>query len=163
MQTIENLRRSVHAWLVDHELNADTRFYTREEWRARDEEYLADAALVLVFEGELFRVMNSHHEESIKLQADLEQFVRSLGYFLELGHAWSMGFYPLPEDHGPDDLRIAAAAIASTTSRSNAKLHGYQPVSSRRVCIWLASPARPKLITTIAGLPSSEIACESTQ
>ncbi len=76
MQTIEKLRCGIHDWLVDHELDADTRSYTREEWRAREEEYLADAAPVLVFEGELFRVMNSHHQESIKLQHDLEQFVR---------------------------------------------------------------------------------------
>ncbi len=84
METIENLRRGVHDWLLDHELAQDTRFHTREEWRARKEDYPTDAALVLVFEGELFRVMNSHHEESTKLQADLEQFVRHLGYFFEL-------------------------------------------------------------------------------
>ena len=105
-QTIDKLRRGVHDWLADHELNRDTRFYTREEWRARDEEYLADAPLVLVFEGELFRVMNGHHEQSMKLQHDLEQFVRCLGYLFELGHAWSMGFYPLPTGHPHPGLRI---------------------------------------------------------
>jgi len=67
MQSIDKLRRGVRDWLVDHELDGDTRFYTRGEWRAWGEGHLADAALVLVFEGELFRVMNSHDEESIKL------------------------------------------------------------------------------------------------
>jgi hypothetical protein len=70
-QTIKNLRRDVHDRLVDHELHGDSRFYTREEWRAREEEYLAVAALVLVFEGELLRVMNSHHEQIIKRQDDI--------------------------------------------------------------------------------------------
>ena len=105
-QTSEKLRRGLHNWLVDHELDRDTRFYTQDEWRARDEEYLPDASLVLVFEGELFRVMNSHHQQSIKLQHDLEQFVRCLGYFFELGHAWSMGFHPLPAAHPHPGLRI---------------------------------------------------------
>jgi hypothetical protein len=105
-QTIDKLRRGVHDWLTDHELAGDTRFYSREEWSARDEEYLADAALVLAFEGELLRVMNRHHKESMKLQHDLEQFVRCLGYFFELGHAWSMGFHPLPPRHPHPGLRI---------------------------------------------------------
>jgi hypothetical protein len=105
-QTIEKLRRGIHDWLTDHELDRDTRFYTRDEWSARKEEYLADAALVLVFQGELFRVTNSHHAESIKLQHDLEQFVRCLGYFFELSHARSMGFHPLPAGHLPAGLRI---------------------------------------------------------
>jgi hypothetical protein len=106
MQTIDNLKRGIHDWLLDHELDGDTRFYARDEWSAREEEYLANATLVLVFESELFSVMNTHHEESMKLQADLEQFVRCLGYFFELGHAWSMGFYPLPTSHPVPGLRI---------------------------------------------------------
>jgi hypothetical protein len=106
MQNIETLRHSVRLWLVDHELNGETAFYTREEWRARKEPYLADSPLILVFEGELFRVMNGHHEECSKLYDDFEQFVRGLGYFFELGHAWSMGFYPLPAGRLHPGLRI---------------------------------------------------------
>ncbi len=109
-QTIETLKRCLHDWLVDHELDRDTRFYTRDEWSARKEEYLADAALVLVFEGALYRVMNSHHAESIKLQDDLDQFVRCLGYFFELGHAWSIGFHPLRAAHPHPGLRIHAGS-----------------------------------------------------
>jgi len=106
MQSIERLRRGVHEWLIDHELDGDTAFYTREEWEARKEPYLAESALILVFEGGLFSVMNGHHEDSIKLYDDFEQFVRGFGYFFELGHAWSMGFYPLPAKRLHPGLRI---------------------------------------------------------
>jgi len=106
MQSIERLRRGVHEWLVHHELYGDTAFYSREEWEARKEPYLAQSDLILVFEGELFRVMNGGHEESIKLYDEFEQVVRGLGYFFELGHAWSMGFYPLPARRLHPDLRI---------------------------------------------------------
>jgi len=106
MQSIEKLRRSVREWLVEHELGGDTAFYTPEEWRAREEPYLAGSALVLVFEGELYRIINSHHEDCIKLYDEFEQFVRRLGYFFELGHAWNMGFYPLPARRLDPSLRI---------------------------------------------------------
>jgi hypothetical protein len=106
MQSIERLRRSVHEWLVEHELDGDTAFYTPEEWRAREEPYLADSALVLVFEGELYRVMNGHHADCSKLYDEFEQFVRGFGYFFELGHAWNMGFYPLTARRLDSGLRI---------------------------------------------------------
>ena len=93
---IEKLRRRVHEWLIARELGCDTAFYTREEWEARKEPYLAQSELVLVFEGELYRVINDGHPENVQLYEELQQLVRRLGYFFELGHAWNMGFYPLP-------------------------------------------------------------------
>ena len=60
MQSIERLRRGVKDWLIDHELEGDTTFFTRGEWEARKEPYLAESALILVFEGGLFNVMNGH-------------------------------------------------------------------------------------------------------
>ncbi len=107
MQNIERLRRGVHQWLVDHELDRDTAFYTRKEWEARKEPYLARSELILVFEGGMFNVMNGHHEGSIKLYDEFEQFVRGFGHFFELGHAWSVGFYPLPTGRLHPDLSHA--------------------------------------------------------
>ena len=51
MQSAEKLRQRVHEWLVKHELDRDTRFYTPEEWKARKEPYLKNPELVLIFEG----------------------------------------------------------------------------------------------------------------
>lgn len=95
-----------------------TRGSTPKRNGVREEAYLGDAALVLIFEGELFRVMNSHHAECVKLQHDLEQFVRCLGYFFELGHAWSMGFYPLPAAHPHPGLRIWSNQTLATPGDS---------------------------------------------
>ena len=105
-ESIERLRSSVYEWLAEHELDGDTAFYTPEEWKAREEPYLADSALILVFEGELYRIMNGHHKDGIKMYNDFEQFVRGFGYFFELGHAWSIGFYPLPVGRFNPGLRV---------------------------------------------------------
>jgi hypothetical protein len=104
MQTIERLKRGVRDWLEWHELDRDTTFYSGEEWRARREAYLANSSLVLVFEGGLYSVMNRHRDDSMVLYDDLERVARGFGYFFELGHAWSMGFYPLPGKSLDPDL-----------------------------------------------------------
>ena len=65
MQSIERLKLRVHEWLVNRELVRDTRFYTRDEWMARKEPFLADSDLVLIFEGGLYRVMNGSDRDSI--------------------------------------------------------------------------------------------------
>ncbi len=106
MQPIEKLRQSVHGWLVEYELDGDTAFFTQAEWRGRGEAYLLDSCLILVFEGEFYRVMNGGHEESIALYDEFERFLRGIGYYFELGHAWSMGFYLLPARQQHSDLRI---------------------------------------------------------
>jgi hypothetical protein len=58
VQSIERLRLGVHDWLVNHELDRDAAFYTRDERKIRKEPFLPDSELVLVFEGGLYRVMN---------------------------------------------------------------------------------------------------------
>jgi hypothetical protein len=71
VKTIERLRLGVHEWLVSHELDRDGTFYTRDEWKARKEPFLADSELVLIFESGLYRVMNGCDGESIK-RSELE-------------------------------------------------------------------------------------------
>lgn len=100
MQTVEKLRFGVQEWLIRHELDHDISFYTPEEWRARGEEYCTDSKLILVFEGNLFSVMNGY-TDSYKLYDEFDRFVRGFGYYFDLGNAWNMGFYPLDEDPPP--------------------------------------------------------------
>ena len=103
---IEKLRRAIHEWLIDRELARDTAFYTREQWDAREEPYLAQSELVLVFEGGFYRVINDRHPENVTLYEEFQELVRGLGYFFEFGHAWNMGFYPLPVTSPHHGLRI---------------------------------------------------------
>ena len=56
MKSIVTLRRCVQEWLANHELDGDTAFCTRGEWTAQDAAFLAHSELILVFEGELYRV-----------------------------------------------------------------------------------------------------------
>jgi hypothetical protein len=114
MQSIDELRRGVRDWLVDHELCGDTAFYTRAEWKARKEPFLADSELILAFEGALYRVMNGCDKDSIKLYDEFQGFVRGFGYFFELGHAWNMGFYPLPIIHSHPRLDQSVAPTPGT-------------------------------------------------
>jgi hypothetical protein len=97
MESIERLRLGVQQWLVHHELDGDTSFFTPEEWRARGEEYCTGAKVILTFEGGLFSVMNGYLD-SDELYEEFDRFVRGFGYFFELGNAWNMGFYPLGEE-----------------------------------------------------------------
>jgi hypothetical protein len=108
VQSVERVRQRIHEWLVKHELDRDTRFYTREEWTARKEPYLADPELVLTFEGALYRVVNGCDRDSIKLYGQLERLARRLGFYFEIGHAWNMGFYPIPAKRLHPDLRICS-------------------------------------------------------
>jgi hypothetical protein len=104
--SIEKLRLAIHEWLIDRELARDTAFYTREQWEAREEPYLAQSELVLVFEGEFYRLINDRHAENVALYEEFQELVRELGYFFEFGHAWNMGFYLLPATSPHHGLRI---------------------------------------------------------
>ena len=95
MEPAEKLRRGIAQWLSRNELDGGTAFYGPEEWKARNEPYLEQSDLVLVFEGALYSVLNGHRTDSIKLYDEFSRFVRGFGYFFEFGHAWNMGFYPL--------------------------------------------------------------------
>jgi hypothetical protein len=99
LQNIEKLRREVSKWLVRNELSLDTHFYTPGEWAARKEPYLVKAELVLVFEGALYRMINTCTADSVRVYAELERLARRFGYYFEQGHAWNMGFYRLPPQH----------------------------------------------------------------
>jgi hypothetical protein len=97
MESIERLRLGVHQWLVHHELDGDTSFFTPEEWCARGEEYGTDSKLILAFEGGLFSVMNGYLDTR-DLYDEFDRLVEGFGYFFELGNAWNMGFYPRGDD-----------------------------------------------------------------
>ncbi len=94
---LERLRPALEEWLIRNHLDTDTRFYSMTEWRARKEEYLNDAELVLVFEGGLYTMLNFGGDTD-----EFEDYIESFGYYYEQGHSWNMGFYPIPNyDYRP--------------------------------------------------------------
>ena len=75
-------------------------------------------------------------------------------------------------NHSPGlaGVRVEIAGLVQATQDAVGQVadiggqgHIRQPGSLRRVWIPAASPARPKLTTATAGLPSSEIASESSR
>jgi hypothetical protein len=107
MQSIERLKLGINGWLVHHELNGDTSFFTPKEWRARGEEYCTESKLILVFEGGLFSLLNGY-SGNVELYDEFDRFVRGFGYYYEMGNAWNMGFYPLEDEPtATEDRRYA--------------------------------------------------------
>jgi hypothetical protein len=96
MAPIVTLRRELREWLVSHRLDRDTAFLDSDQWHARNEPYLRDASLILIFEGALFSVVNGRREDSVELYDQLTRLAERLGYFFEFGDAWNIGFYPAP-------------------------------------------------------------------
>lgn len=94
---IHRLKTAIEEWLIRNDLNLDTGFYSINEWHARNEEYLNDAELVLVFEGGLHTMLNFGGDTF-----EFDNYIESFGYYYEQGHSWNMGFYPIPDyDYTP--------------------------------------------------------------
>ena len=89
--SLEPFRTTLREWLERNALDHDSEFYTADEWRVRGETLLLDAQLVLVTEGGLnFRLNYNFDHPKIE---ELDDLCGSFGYWFELGHSWSVGFY----------------------------------------------------------------------
>lgn len=91
LNNLERLKVALEEWLICNGLDKDTHFYNIDRWRTRQEEYLNDAELVLVFEGNLHTILNDGGDTE-----EFEEYVESFGYYYEQGHSWNMGFYQIP-------------------------------------------------------------------
>lgn len=77
-------------------LDSDLHFYTREAWCDRGEQYGRTADLTLTLDGAaLYDVVNFTMPELGPVQDAFVEFLGSLGYWYELGYAWSLHMYPL--------------------------------------------------------------------
>ena len=90
-KNIERLKVAIEEWLIRNELGTDSQFYEMKEWHSREEDWLNDADLVLVFEGGLYSLINDGCDTE-----EFDDFIESFGYYYEQGHSWNMGFYPIP-------------------------------------------------------------------
>lgn len=95
MSNETKFRKSLELWLQRNGLDQDSRFYTAEEWRGRGEELLCDAQLILVTaEGLNFLLNYNFSHPKVEEFRDL---CKSFGYWFDLGHTWSIGFYPMEQ------------------------------------------------------------------
>jgi Zn finger protein HypA/HybF involved in hydrogenase expression len=86
-------RTSLEMWLARNGLDQDSHFYTAEEWHGRGEDLLRDAQFILVTEGGLHFLLNYNFAHP-KVE-EFRDLCESFGYWFELGHTWSVGFYRL--------------------------------------------------------------------
>ena len=84
-------------WLSRNSLDADMNFYTNEDWVSRKEDYLNDAEFVIVTEGGLCHLLNYAFDHP-KVD-ELQDLCESFGYWFDLGHTWSIGFYKSDVTH----------------------------------------------------------------
>ncbi len=78
--------------------DGDSSFFTADEWRKKEDKLLNDAEFVLVTEGGLNFLLN-HNFGHPKIE-ELNDFCASFGYWFDMGHSWSVGFYRLENYDG---------------------------------------------------------------
>lgn len=83
----DKLIESIRLYLRKNDLDNDTTLYSIEEWKEREEEYLNDSEFIIISEGGLNFILN--YGDSYEFYDLIESF----GYFMEMGHSWSYGFY----------------------------------------------------------------------
>jgi hypothetical protein len=91
----------------------DAHLCTQEEWRARGEAYGNDAAAVLVIDGSVL-FGSANYGEPVEPYRELRQLIESLGYYIEMGFAWTLNFYPAEDD----DEASASSGAGSLSGRS---------------------------------------------
>jgi hypothetical protein len=83
----EKLIDSIKLYIRKNEFDNDTFIYSIEEWKERGEDYLNDSEFVITSEGGLSFILNFGPDE------DFYDLIDSFGYYFEMGHSWSYGFY----------------------------------------------------------------------
>lgn len=91
----DKLRGVVEDYLRRWGVGGDNHFYTPKEWQDRGEEVGLYADLTLTCEGELNHLLNGYVRDYRGIVADLENSLKKVGYWYELGYAWSVHFYKL--------------------------------------------------------------------
>ncbi|MBH1513266.1 hypothetical protein A7Y00_19010 [Stenotrophomonas maltophilia] len=101
-RNLERMRAALTEWMIKEEILGDAFFVDIETWRSRGESYGDDSLLVLAFDGSTLHTM-------LNSGGDTEEFddlIDSFGFGYELGHSWSMGFYPI---EGYDYSRLSGS------------------------------------------------------
>ena len=95
---LTRFRISLERWFATNKLDQDSHFNTAEEWRGRGEDLLRGAELILTTEGGLHFLLNYNFDQP-KVE-EFDDLCESFGYWFEVGHSWSVGFYRLGQAAG---------------------------------------------------------------
>jgi hypothetical protein len=78
----------------DKALRGDAIVYTREEWRARREEYGNEAVCTLVIDGSPLHDCFNYGSYGWGTLERFQAMLAKLGYYMELGYSWTVHIYP---------------------------------------------------------------------
>lgn len=95
----ERLKLAITSWLLHNKFFVEEiHFFTRTEWALRGEPYGRNSVLAMTFEGSaLYHVLNDtlgDRSLSARIEDDFRRMLAGLGYYFELGYAWSLSLYP---------------------------------------------------------------------
>ena len=94
--SVKELRSKLEAWIAYREFGGVT-FYTQAEWTAKGETLCADAVLSAAIEDSPLQVILNYAwpPDVEDIVQELTRLLERLGYWYEIGHSWSLHFYPL--------------------------------------------------------------------
>lgn len=92
---LDKLTKMLKLWLTKNDLDGDLSFYSIEKWRARKEDYLNDAEMVITTEGKLNFIINFNNGHEI--HDEFIELLESFGYYYDLGYSWCLGIYKIDE------------------------------------------------------------------
>jgi hypothetical protein len=95
MTDTDKLRTVVEEYIKRWDLSGYNRLYTPKEWLDRHEKIGLGADLTLVCEGEFNHLLNGYVRDYRGILGDLEDSLEKIGYWYELGYAWSVHFYKI--------------------------------------------------------------------
>lgn len=88
----EKAKTAIIKWCKENEVSlSDTHFYTREEWKARGEEYLNNSLLPITTEGDLYTVFSCEFGHA--LSDSFDKMLNGLGFMREMAYGWMVGIY----------------------------------------------------------------------
>lgn len=94
LAALKRMEHAINEWMIVQDMLGDAEFLTIDFWRQRGEIYLEDSLLVLVIDGSPLHTLINYGGDC----REFDDLVESFGFRYELGHSWSIGFYPI-DDH----------------------------------------------------------------
>lgn len=92
-KNLPGLKRDLKKFLATA-YGAGTKVYTKRDWNDRGEQYGRTADLTLIIEGSPLYAALNYGEPGWEADTKLRELAAANGYYYELGHAWSVHFYP---------------------------------------------------------------------
>jgi hypothetical protein len=92
----ERLKVEILGLLLSYDLKMveGVRFFNREEWNRRGENFGRDTILTMTFEGDmLYQMLNSDDGAANEFHRDLRELLAASGYRYEMTRSWSISLY----------------------------------------------------------------------